>query len=105
VLRNLSQRQFVRGAALIEWKEKTKQIIEAAGTVGFDEILLSRICYSPIDDTALVYGGIHQGIWAGDWFDLVGCEWLERSEAEDEAWMDVSGECLGEVEAIWRSEF
>ncbi|KAJ7618625.1 hypothetical protein FB45DRAFT_1007378 [Roridomyces roridus] len=104
-LRNLSQRQFVRGAALVEWKEETEEIIEAAGAVGFDEILLSRICYSPVDNTALLYKGVHQGVWAGDRFDLVECEWLESLQEEDEAWTDVSGECLGEVAAIWRSEF
>ncbi|KAJ7650860.1 hypothetical protein FB45DRAFT_26978 [Roridomyces roridus] len=103
VLRNLSRRQFVRGAALEEWKETTD--INDTGRITVNEIVLSRICCSSDPSVSMAYeGDLHRGVWAGDRFDFVPCEWVDELK-EDEGWTDVSDEVLKEIGEIWLSEF
>ncbi|KAJ7650858.1 hypothetical protein FB45DRAFT_1050728 [Roridomyces roridus] len=103
ILRNLSSRQFVRGAAVEKWKGMTD--INETDKITLNEILLSGICWSSDSYTSIAYkGDLHRGVWAGDRFDFVTCEWAEGLK-EDEGWTDVSDEALNEIEEIWELEF
>ncbi|KAJ7650848.1 hypothetical protein FB45DRAFT_1050718 [Roridomyces roridus] len=103
ILRNLTRRQFFRGATLHDWRENTAVVRKE--TIGFNQVILSRICFSTDSSTAMGYdGNIHRGVWAGDRFDFVECGWLEGLK-EDEGWVDVSDEVLKEIQAIWAAEF
>ncbi|KAJ7650964.1 hypothetical protein FB45DRAFT_889214 [Roridomyces roridus] len=101
ILRNLSRRQYFCGATLANWKHRTNDM-NMKKRVGFNEVVLSRICFSSDPATGMAYSGdIHRGVWAGDRFDFVDCDWLGSLE-EDERWTDVSDEVLKEIEAIWK---
>ncbi|KAJ7152109.1 hypothetical protein C8R46DRAFT_1007344 [Mycena filopes] len=98
VLRNLSRRQYVRESVLVALKEKYagQGIMD---NLGFGTVVMSRICLSLTDSESVAYDGdIHQGVWAGDRFDVVSeNEFLEG----DAAWCDASDEVSEEVEAIY----
>ncbi|KAJ7162920.1 hypothetical protein C8R46DRAFT_1352757 [Mycena filopes] len=109
VLRNLSQQQYVRESALLALKAKHadsgRELRRKLAHVGLGEILMTRICLSSDPSASLVWdGAIHRGVWAGDRFDTVDEEEFLRGDI-DGAWTDVSGEVLGDLEAIWAAEF
>ncbi|KAJ7162925.1 hypothetical protein C8R46DRAFT_331170, partial [Mycena filopes] len=109
VLRNLSQQQYVRESALLALKAKHaasgRELGRQLARVGLGEILMTRICLSSDPSASLAWNGaINRGVWAGDRFDTVDEEEFLRGDVND-AWTDVSGEVLKDVEAIWVAEF
>ncbi|KAJ7645102.1 hypothetical protein DFH06DRAFT_1083361 [Mycena polygramma] len=97
ILRNLSRLQYVRELVLLGLSNKYPK-------VGFGEVLLTRICLSSSDSTAMAYEGLHRGVWAGDRFDIVPAEWLEAL-GEDPSWTDVSEEIAEEMESILQVDY
>ncbi|KAF7375697.1 hypothetical protein MSAN_00459100 [Mycena sanguinolenta] len=97
VLRNLSRHLYVRESALTRWQARTAM-------AGLGEVVLSQICFSSDPAVGMPWTtGIHQGVWAGDRFDIVSSGWLETLEdAGESVWTDVSGEVVQKVAAIWR---
>ncbi|KAJ7274734.1 hypothetical protein C8J57DRAFT_1714528 [Mycena rebaudengoi] len=100
-LRNLSRRKYVCEAALRALQAKYAGSRVKMGDVSLAEAALVRICFSSDDSIATPYqGGLHQGVWAGDRFDIVeGTEWLGGE------WVDASAEVLKELEDIWCAEY
>ncbi|KAL1746790.1 hypothetical protein HDZ31DRAFT_18717, partial [Schizophyllum fasciatum] len=110
VLRNLSQRQYVRGEAMDEFCQK---MAFGANNSRKDrprlgDAAMARICWSSDCSTSLNYDGpieVHRGVWAGNRLDIVPSEaFLADCKDDAQAWVDVSAEVIAEVEAIWVAE-
>ncbi|KAJ7205180.1 hypothetical protein GGX14DRAFT_644954 [Mycena pura] len=106
ILRNLSQRQYVREAALLDLQDNYKgtHMHAEMDRIALGEVVLCRTCLSSSATFALRYeGDIHRGVWAGDRFDIVSAKWLKELKKGNVAgdWTDVSNEALKEVEDIW----
>ncbi|KAF7321212.1 hypothetical protein HMN09_00210000 [Mycena chlorophos] len=119
VLRNLTKREYVRGAALAELHAKYAgtSLSVPMGRLTLAEVVFPRICLSSDPSMSLAYepywsgkqSDLHRGEWAGDCFDVVwvedGLEWMDGVEKAGKVWKDVSGEVLDLVEKIWVAEF
>ncbi|KAJ7058814.1 hypothetical protein C8F01DRAFT_282863 [Mycena amicta] len=103
VLRNLTKSEYVVGRNL----RPLRKLDEALAGVSLGDLVYSRICWSSDASVSMSYdGGIHQGVWAGDRFDLVSEEWLKELDTtsdseEGKRWVDVSKDALDEMKTIW----
>ncbi|KAJ7058823.1 hypothetical protein C8F01DRAFT_1371012 [Mycena amicta] len=107
VLRNLTKCEYVLEEKLFQLRLredythlKTRHRLL---DVTLGDLIYYRICWSSDPSVSVAYtGGIHQGVWAGDRFDIVSEEWLkELDTSEGEHWVDVSNEALDEIMDIW----
>ncbi|KZT22184.1 hypothetical protein NEOLEDRAFT_1181081 [Neolentinus lepideus HHB14362 ss-1] len=95
ILCNLSKQEYVRGSCLKDM---------AGRALSLGDVLLSQICWSQDDSTALRYRGpIHEGRWAGDRFAVESLEDFEKRD-DPEDWDDVSQEVIKQTMDIWRAE-
>jgi len=107
ILRNISKRQYVRRAELVEMRKTCPKDWEF-DDVDLGHVLISRICWSSDPSTTLSYKGpIHRGVWAGDRFDITSAAALEEKDENGQPvlWTDVSEEVLAELRCIWSSEY
>ncbi|KAJ7727368.1 hypothetical protein B0H16DRAFT_1697735 [Mycena metata] len=99
ILRNHSQRQYVRQSALRDLQDvyAGSQVRMAHANLG--ELIIIRICFSSDPSVSINWeGDLHRGVWAGNRLDIID----ERSEwFPDETWTDVTEEVLREFEGIW----
>ena len=96
VLRNLSQRVFVRSDTLNEI------MIGRPENRGLGSVLVAHICWSTDPSTATPYNGLHRGIWAGDRFDIVP---LKDFDAGGPGWEDVTASVASTMVDIWEADF
>ena len=112
VLRNISKRQYVRRAALLEmrqtcpnhWQFRHFQFKH----VDLGHVVFSRFCWSTDSCVSMRYNGpIYRGVWAGDRFDITSADALEERDENGQQieWVDVTEEVLEEMRHIWSSEF
>lgn len=104
ILRNLTNRQFVRAEAIALKPEFIHG--PDINVIGFGEVLLTRICWSSapavgIEDPT----NICRGVWAGHRFDITTLARHQRETGDEDDWADVSDEVAEEVATIWRSNF
>ena len=104
ILRNLTTKEYVHSGAIAV---KPEHICGPhIGCLGFGEVVLSRICWSPEDSTAMGYQGkIHQGVWAGHKFDITTVSRHRQSLSDETTWKDVSTEVAAEIAQIWEAEY
>lgn len=99
VLRNLSQRLFVRSDTL------SNLMVGAPGYGDLGRVMLAHICWSSDASIAMKYWGpINNGGWAGDRLDIVTLKTF-GSDAELTTWDDVTESVACTMEEIWKSEF
>ncbi|KAI2786850.1 hypothetical protein POX_g09246 [Penicillium oxalicum] len=96
-LRNLTTREYVRGE-VIGLKEEFIHGPQIE-ILGFAEILITRICWSPEPEKVGLGSQINRGKWAGHRFDIVPLTWLEKDGCGKD-WKDVSNEILREIDLI-----
>ncbi|KAI0058872.1 hypothetical protein BV25DRAFT_1918979 [Artomyces pyxidatus] len=108
ILCNFSKRVYVRLDALAKLAGREIETSETPlfnSLCGFAHVLLSRISWSSRSSTAMSYKGkLHRGVWAGDRFEILTMDRLDRHREKDE-WADISAEVVKELRAIWKSEF
>ncbi|GFP53144.1 hypothetical protein TASIC1_0002032800 [Trichoderma asperellum] len=102
ILRNLTQKQFVRAEAIALKPEFIHG--PDINILGFSEVLLSRICWSSspafgIEDPT----NICRGVWAGHRFDITTLARHREKTAGENDWVDVSDEVAQEIATIWQS--
>lgn len=102
ILRNLTQKQFVRAEAIALKPEFIHG--PDINILGFSEVLLSRICWSSspafgIEDPT----NISRGMWAGHRFDITTLARHQEETARKNDWVDVSDEVAQEIATIWQS--
>ncbi|KAJ7051728.1 hypothetical protein C8F01DRAFT_1091205 [Mycena amicta] len=108
VLRNLTKREYVLENAvhrLVGKYPPGSDLAKALRDVTLGDVVYCRICWSSEAGTNLGYQkDIHQGVWAGDRFDIVEEEWLKELElgGDGEQWIDVTTAAVDEIEEIWR---
>ncbi|KAI0057625.1 hypothetical protein BV25DRAFT_1357333 [Artomyces pyxidatus] len=106
VLCNLSKRVFVDIVALARLADEetpTTPFLTSLG--GFAHVLLARTAWASSPPEDMYYAGnIHRGVWAGDRFEILTMDRLDRLR-ENEEWVDSSPEVVEELKAIWKSEF
>ncbi|KAJ6450716.1 hypothetical protein C8R47DRAFT_1030908 [Mycena vitilis] len=99
VLRNLTQKAYVRETALLELKAHYAGT-EVEECIGFGEALMTRICLSSDPTAALAWDQpINRGAWAGNRFDIV-----PSADWHDPTWVDASEDVLKDVEQLFRAE-
>ncbi|KAI9777569.1 MAG: hypothetical protein M1816_004695 [Peltula sp. TS41687] len=104
ILRNLTTKEYVRSEAIAI---KPEHICgPSISCLGFGEVVLSRICWSSSDSTALEYQGkVYQGVWAGHKFDITTLSRHQKSLSDRIQWRDVSAEVAAEIAQIWEAEY
>ena len=86
VLMNLSTKEYVKSKAAA----KILPSMDATDGRCFGQLILSHICWSSYDCTAIHFdGGLNRGEWAGDRFRIVTTNVFE-SKTTGEQWEDVS---------------
>jgi hypothetical protein len=106
VLRNISKRQYVRRADLVEMRKTCPKSWDF-DYVDLGHVVVSRICWSSDSSVSTHYdGGIHRGVWAGDRFDITSAAALEDKDENGEQvlWTDVTDNVLEEMCDIWSSD-
>ncbi|KAJ7051709.1 hypothetical protein C8F01DRAFT_999105 [Mycena amicta] len=99
VLRNLTKREYVLEDAVRRLVGKYPP--GALRDVTLGDVVYCRICWSSVAGTNLGYEkDIHQGVWAGDRFDIVEEVWLKELDGDE--WIDVTTAAVDEIEEIWR---
>ncbi|CCM04103.1 uncharacterized protein FIBRA_06263 [Fibroporia radiculosa] len=102
VLCNLSKREFVRADATARLTKAESQGPFIQSHINFGTVLVSRICWSSDNSTALSYGGpIHRGAWAGDRFVITTLDRLEASSS----FKDITNEALKVLTDIWSQDY
>jgi hypothetical protein len=107
ILRNISKRQYVRRADLLEMSKTCPKDWEF-DLVDLGHVVISRICWSSDPSITICYDGdIHRGVWAGDRFDITSVAALEEKDENGQQvlWTDVTKEVLEEMRGIWSSEY
>jgi hypothetical protein len=107
VLRNISKRQYVRRAALLEMRQTCPKHWEFKH-VDLGHLVFSRFCWSTDPYVYMRYRGpICRGVWAGDRFDITSADALDERDENGQQieWVDVTEEALEEMRHIWSSEF
>ena len=102
VLRNISKRQYVRRAALLEMRETCPKW--KFDQVDLGHIVVSRFCWPSIQSH---HGGIDRNVWAGDRFDITSADALEDKDEHGQQiqWVDVTDEAIEEMLSIWSDHF
>ena len=109
ILRNLTTKGFLRAEAIAVRPEYIRGP-EIRG-IGFGEVVLSRVCWSSMDDTSLSYqGNIQHGVCAEHQFDITTVGRQEQQQwqqphSDSTPWKDVSTEVAAEVARIWESKY
>jgi hypothetical protein len=107
ILRNISKRQYVRRAALLEMRKTCPKDWEF-DRVDLGHVVVSRFCWSSDPSISMSnHGGIDRGVWAGDRFDITSASALEDRDERGQQiqWVDVTEEALAEMRCMWASEF
>ena len=101
VLMNLSAMEYVTSKAA----SRILHSMDPADARCFGQLILSRICWSSYDSTAIHFDGpLHRGVWAGDRFRIVTTDVFNARISGKEEWKDVSVEAAKWLEAIVRSD-
>ncbi|KAF9026995.1 hypothetical protein BDZ89DRAFT_1067172 [Hymenopellis radicata] len=100
VLRNLSQKVYVRQDALALKSDADASVYY----MSFGSLVLARIAWSTDSGMAMAYAtehDLHRGVWAGDRFDVVNMEAIEH----DDGWTDVGAGARKQLNEMWEDRF
>lgn len=101
VLRNLTTHEFVRSDALAGNSEQNGPYFE---DIGFEHIILSRICWSSSSrDAEFDDRSINRGIWAGHRFEITTLDFHQRSILSSVPWKDISEDVVEDIIQLWRA--
>lgn len=103
VLRNLTTKEFICGAAIRDvWDTPDMPYL---GALRFVHLLILRITWSSDPNMFVSYDGpiqIHRGVWAGHRFDFTGFEAVQSAEGGPiDGWKDVSKEVIKELVMVF----
>ncbi|KAF8058673.1 hypothetical protein FPV67DRAFT_512876 [Lyophyllum atratum] len=105
VLRNVTTKEYIRGAAVREaWNTPDMPYLRA---LRFMHLLVLRITWSQDSSLNIRYGGpiqVHRGVWAGHRFDFSYIETVEDGQGTIGDWKDVSKVAIDELVAVFAEE-
>ncbi|KAF8058654.1 hypothetical protein FPV67DRAFT_1785724 [Lyophyllum atratum] len=105
VLRNLTTKEYIRGAAVREaWNTPDMPYLQA---LRFTHLLVLRITWSQDSSLSIPYEGpiqVHRGVWAGHRFDLSDITTVEDGQGTINNWKDVSKVVIDELMAVFEGE-
>ncbi|KAF8058663.1 hypothetical protein FPV67DRAFT_1785727 [Lyophyllum atratum] len=105
VLRNLTTKEYIRGAAICEaWDTPDLPYLRA---LRFMHLLVLRITWSHDSSLNIRYYGpieVHRGVWAGHRFDFVDIKTVEDEQGTIGDWKDVSDDVIDELVAVFEEE-
>jgi hypothetical protein len=99
ILRNLTNKQFVRSEAIALKPEFIHG--PDINVIGFGEVLLLRICWSSAPAVGMEDPtNICRGVWAGHRFDITTLARHQKETGDEDDWVDVSDEVAEEIATI-----
>ncbi|KAF8077585.1 hypothetical protein FPV67DRAFT_1614578 [Lyophyllum atratum] len=105
VLRNLTTKEYIRGAAIREaWNTPDMPYLRA---LRFMHLLVLRITWSQDSSLTIAYEGpiqVHRGVWAGHRFDFCDIKTVEDGQGTMGDWSDVSKVVIDELVAVFEEE-
>ncbi|KAF8058669.1 hypothetical protein FPV67DRAFT_1635535 [Lyophyllum atratum] len=105
VLRNLTTKEYIRGAAIREaWDTPDMPYLRA---LRFMHLLVLRITWSRNSSLNIRYEGpikVHRGVWAGHRFDFADIKTVENGQGTIGDWKDVSKVVIDELVAVFEEE-
>ncbi|KAL7273056.1 hypothetical protein RUND412_004114 [Rhizina undulata] len=103
ILRNLTTREYVSSKPIALKPEYIHGPV--IDFLGFEHVILSRICWSLAAGDTDNERRIFRGVWAGHCFNITTLKVLEQGMKRETGWKDVGEEVAEELAKLWESEF